>query len=37
VLVAIFAVIILGERPSLPNWLGIGLVAAGAVLIAIKS
>jgi len=37
VLVAIFAVIILGERPSLPNWVGIGLVAAGAVLIAIKS
>jgi len=37
VLVAIFEVIILGERPSLPNWLGIGLVAAGAVLIAIKS
>ena len=37
VLVAIFAVVILGERPSVPNWLGIGLVAAGAVLIAIKS
>ena len=37
VLVAIFAVIVLGERPSLPNWLGIGLVAAGAVLIAVKS
>jgi transporter family protein len=37
VLVAIFAVVILGERPSLPNWLGIGLVAAGAVLIAVKS
>lgn len=37
VLVAIFAVIILGERPSLPNWLGIGLVAAGAVLIAVRA
>ncbi|MBG1233879.1 EamA family transporter [Aestuariivirga litoralis] len=37
VLVAIFAVVILGERPSLPNWLGIGLVAAGAVLIAVKA
>ncbi len=37
VLVALFAVVILGERPSLPNWLGIVLVAAGAVLIAVKS
>ena len=37
VLVALFAVLILGERPSLPNWLGIGLVAAGAILIAVKS
>jgi transporter family protein len=36
VLVAIFAVVFLGERPSLPNWLGIALIAAGAVLIAIK-
>ncbi len=36
VLVAIFAVIFLGERPSLPNWLGIALIAAGAVLIAWK-
>jgi bacterial/archaeal transporter family protein len=36
VLVAVFAVIFLGERPSLPNWLGIGLIAAGAVLIAWK-
>jgi transporter family protein len=36
VLVAIFAVIFLGERPSLPNWLGILLIAAGAVLIAYK-
>jgi bacterial/archaeal transporter family protein len=36
VLVAIFAVVFLGERPSLPNWLGIMLIAAGAVLIAIK-
>src|SRR5271168_4500391 len=33
VMVAIFAVIFLGERPSLPNWLGIVLIAAGAVLI----
>jgi bacterial/archaeal transporter family protein len=36
VLVAIFAFIFLGERPSLPNWLGIGLIAAGAILIAYK-
>jgi bacterial/archaeal transporter family protein len=36
VLVAIFAVVFLGERPSWPNWLGIGLIAAGAVLIALK-
>jgi bacterial/archaeal transporter family protein len=36
VLVAVFAVLFLGERPSLPNWLGIVLIAAGAVLIAWK-
>jgi transporter family protein len=36
VLVAVFAVLFLGERPSLPNWLGILLIAAGAVLIAWK-
>ena len=34
VLVAIFAVIFLGERLSLPNWLGVVLIAAGAVLVA---
>lgn len=33
VLVAIFAVIFLGERPSAANWLGIVLIAAGAILI----
>ena len=33
VLVAVFAVLFLGERPSLPNWLGIVLIAAGAVLV----
>lgn len=37
VLVAIFAAVFLGERPSMQNWLGIFLIAAGAVLIAIKS
>ncbi len=36
VLVALFGVVFLGERPSLSGWLGIGLIAAGAVLIAFK-
>jgi bacterial/archaeal transporter family protein len=36
VLVAIFAVLFLGERPSATNWLGIMLIAGGAVLIGIK-
>ncbi len=36
VLVAIFAVAFLGERPSWPNWLGILLIAAGAVIIALR-
>ena len=34
VLVAIFAVAFLGERPSVPNWAGIALIAMGAVLVA---
>ncbi len=34
VLVAVFAVAFLGERPSMPNWLGIALIAMGAVLVA---
>jgi bacterial/archaeal transporter family protein len=34
VLVAIFAVAFLGERPSVPNWAGIALIATGAVLVA---
>ena len=34
VLVAIFGVIFLGEKLSLINWLGIALVAAGAILVA---
>jgi transporter family protein len=37
VLVALFAVVFLGERPSLQNWAGIALIAAGAVLIAIRA
>lgn len=36
VLVALFAVIFLGERPSATSWLGIALVAAGVVVLAIK-
>jgi transporter family protein len=36
VLVALFGVVFLGERPSLNGWLGIILIAAGAVLIAVK-
>ncbi|TMK43205.1 MAG: EamA family transporter [Alphaproteobacteria bacterium] len=36
VLVALFGVAFLGERPSLNGWLGIALIAAGAVLIAFK-
>jgi transporter family protein len=37
VLVAIFGVIFLGERLSTPNWLGVALIAAGAILVAYKS
>ena len=36
VLVALFGVTFLGERPSWNGWLGIALIASGAVLIAIK-
>src|SRR5271155_5824574 len=34
VLVAVFSVLLLGEKLSLLNWLGIVLVAAGALLVA---
>jgi len=37
VLVALFGVAFLGERPSLNGWIGITLIAAGAVLIAIRA
>src|SRR5215813_13055409 len=37
VLVALFGVAFLGERPSWNGWLGIALIASGAVLIAVKS
>lgn len=36
VIVAIFAVIFLGERLSLPNWVGIALIGIGAVLVSVK-
>ena len=36
ILVAIFAVLFLGERPGLKDWLGIGLVGAGVVVLALK-
>ncbi|MCE1190182.1 MAG: EamA family transporter [Ignavibacteria bacterium] len=35
VFVALFSVIILGEKISLLHWLGIALIAAGAVIIAV--
>lgn len=36
VLVALFAVVFLGERPTLKDWTGIGLIAAGVLLLALK-
>jgi bacterial/archaeal transporter family protein len=36
VLVAIFAVIFLGERPATKDWLGIILVGAGVILLGLK-
>ena len=36
VLVAVFAVIFLGERPSPRDWLGITLVAIGVLTLALK-
>ena len=37
VLVALFGVVFLGERPSLQGWIGIALIATGAVLIATRA
>lgn len=34
VFVAVFAVLFLGEKLSLPNWLGVGFIASGAILVA---
>lgn len=36
VVVAVIAVALLGEKLSLRNWLGVGLVAAGGVLVATR-
>lgn len=36
VLVAVFAVAFLGERPSMREWLGIAMVASGVIVLAIK-
>jgi bacterial/archaeal transporter family protein len=36
VLVALFGVLVLGERPSPAGWLGIAMIGCGAVLIATK-
>jgi bacterial/archaeal transporter family protein len=36
VLVAIFSVIFLREHLSLPNWLGVVMIAAGAVLVSYR-
>jgi bacterial/archaeal transporter family protein len=36
VLVAIFAVIFLGERPALREWIGIAMVAGGVFVLALK-
>lgn len=36
VLVTIFAAVFLGETLSVPNWLGVGLIAVGAVLVAYR-
>ena len=37
VLVAVFGVAFLGENLSAKNWLGVGLIASGAVLVAMRS
>ena len=37
VLVAIFGVVLLGERLSGPNWLGVAIIGAGAILVAYQA
>jgi len=36
VLVALFAFTFLGERPTTQGWIGIAMISAGAVLLAVK-
>ena len=36
VLVALFGVVFLGEKLTLPNWLGVALIALGAVMVAYR-
>ena len=36
VLVALFAVVVLGERPSVRDWVGITCVGAGALLLSLR-
>ena len=36
VLVAVFGAIFLGEKLTAPNWLGVALIATGAVLVAYR-
>jgi transporter family protein len=36
VLVALFGVLFLGERLAVPNWIGVALIATGAVLVAYR-
>jgi transporter family protein len=37
VFVAVLGVLFLGEKLSMPNWIGIALIASGAVLVAYKA
>jgi bacterial/archaeal transporter family protein len=37
VLVALFGVVFLGEKLTALNWIGVGLIAAGAFLVTLKS
>ncbi|WP_407660404.1 EamA family transporter [Kaistia algarum] len=37
VMVAVFGVALLGERLSFKNWLGVGFIALGAILVAMRS
>jgi transporter family protein len=36
VLVVVFAAILLGERPTIRDWTGVALIAAGAILLTIR-